>query len=349
MKKELQPIIWEDAKLQLIDQRALPAKEIYITLEDAAGVADAITKMVVRGAPAIGISAAYGVVLSYYHRQGNVELISQDFKTLEHSRPTAVNLHHALARLKKVWFDELESHGGAHGAFEAIGQRLLEEAKAIQAEDLEYNVAMAKHGIQSLKESTEKQTIKVMTHCNTGSLATGGLGTALGIIKTAAHDGFVEHVYATETRPWLQGSRLTAFELNYEGVPVQLLVEGGAAGLMASGEVDWLIVGADRITANGDVANKVGTFTLAVLAKQFGVKVMVAAPSTTVDMSLESGQQIPIEYRGSEEILKAAGYADGFDMPVYNPAFDVTPAAFIDLIVTEQGAVKPAQLASLFA
>lgn len=339
-QQELRPIQWQEKQeLRLLDQRALPASEEYLYLSTAAETAEAIQLMVVRGAPAIGITAAYGVVLSFKHRVGDSAKVEQDLLLIEQSRPTAVNLHHALAHMRSI----LKKAHEQKLTYDEIIARLLEQARHIHQQDLAFNLSMAQHGLGILKAEAGSD-LTVMTHCNTGSLATGGLGTALGIIKQGAKSGMINKIYATETRPWLQGSRLTAFELLHEGIDVCLLVEGAAASLMATGQIQWLIVGADRITRNGDVANKVGTFTLATLARQFGVKVMVAAPTTTIDMELQSGQDIPIEYRGGEELLMAAGYTDGQAVPVYNPVFDITPAALIDVIVTENGAFKPSEL-----
>lgn len=337
----LKPIEWRDSTLLLLDQRALPVHERFLPMTTAVEVAQAITDMVVRGAPAIGIAAAYAVVLSFAQHRADFVAMEPDVALLAASRPTAVNLHHALQRMTNVW-QRLKAQDLD---FIQMQLGLLHEAQAIHREDLQSNQAMAAIGTEHLRKSFEAfGALGVLTHCNTGSLATGGLGTALGIIKHAARQGLVNSIYATETRPWLQGSRLTAFELQYEGFDVQLLVEGGAASLMASGAVQWLIVGADRITANGDVANKVGTLGLAVLAQHYGVKVMVAAPLTTVDFTLQSSSDIPIEYRGGAEILAAAGYEKADAVPVYNPVFDVTPAALIDVIVTEQGACAPQKL-----
>lgn len=336
IQPELRPILWEKDTLRLLDQRRLPREEVYLTLKTAKEAAQSITDMVVRGAPAIGIAAAFGVVLSIMQHGDQADKIEQDFDCLAKSRPTAINLEHALTRMRRVW----QSKGAGL-------DEILAQAKAIQLEDLESNLVMANAGMEVLHQSAIGKPFGVLTHCNTGSLATGGLGTALGIIKQSATSGLIDQIFATETRPWLQGSRLTAFELKYEGLDFQLLVEGAAASLFASGKVRWLIVGADRITANGDVANKVGTLGLAVLARHYGVKVMVAAPMTTIDFSLEAGDRIPIETRGGAEILAAAGYPKGAEVDVFNPVFDVTPAALIDIIVTDQGAVKPSRLGSL--
>lgn len=340
VKKSLQPIEWDDGVLRLLDQRKLPAMEVYIELTTAAATADAIKTMVVRGAPAIGITAAYGVALAFAHRQGDYGQVQDDIQQLWASRPTAVNLHHALKRMQKV----LEQAFHEQLPYDIVLGKIIVEAQSIQQEDLEANYAMAEYGMEVLRASCEQRPVNVLTHCNTGSLATGGLGTALGIIKQGTKQGVIKEIYASETRPWLQGSRLTVFELVYEGIAVKLLVEGAVASLFASGAVDWFIAGADRITANGDVANKVGTLSHALLAKHFGVKVMIAAPMTTVDHAMPSGAHIPIESRPGDEILAAAGYAPETDIEVYNPVFDVTPASLIDVIVTERGAHKPGQL-----
>jgi len=339
---ELVPIVYKKGNLKLLDQRYLPSRILYINATTAADVVHAIKTMVVRGAPAIGICAAYGVVLSFLDRKGDIRAVMTDVALLAASRPTAVNLHHALDKLSQC----LQSFNTQSLSSEEKAGLLFEAALAIHQQDLAFNQNIARHGqaVLSKHQFDKLKPVRVLTHCNTGSLATGGLGTALGIIKQGARAGLIGSIFATETRPWLQGSRLTAFELQHESLNVQLLVEGAAASLMASEQVDWLIVGADRIAANGDTANKVGTLTLALLAHFYGVKVMVAAPTTTVDMTLVKGSDIPIEYRSGAEILAAAGYENTSAVPVYNPVFDVTPAQYIDFIVTELGAVRPNDL-----
>ncbi len=325
-------IVWQGRRLYLLDQRRLPHREEYLQLVDAGAVAAAIRDMVVRGAPAIGITAAYGVVLGARARYGESPadwrmLIESDLARLADSRPTAANLVWALDRMRAL-FGEC---GG-----EDPEQRLLDEARAIHREDIEANRRMGELGADLIDSSAA-----VITHCNAGALATGGYGTALGVIRTAFAAGKIEQVYADETRPWLQGSRLTAWELLRSGIPVTLLADGAAASLMAKGGIDWVIVGSDRIAANGDVANKIGTYGLATAARHHGVKVMVVAPASTVDMSLDSGAGIPIEIRGDSELLSCGGVPVGAPgAAVWNPVFDVTPASMVDVIITERGVVQ---------
>ncbi|MFN2309100.1 MAG: S-methyl-5-thioribose-1-phosphate isomerase [Gammaproteobacteria bacterium] len=331
---------WRDDILHLLDQRALPGREAYLAFSDAAAVAEAIRAMVVRGAPAIGITAAYAVVLAArqaYASAGQdwVAAIEPDMRRLAESRPTAVNLFWALARLR-ARFAELS--GDPVPA-------LLDEASALHAEDIQANRRMGEAGAALLGEVQG-----VLTHCNTGSLATGGYGTALGVIRSAWAGRRIRAVYADETRPWLQGSRLTAWELVRDGIPVTLLADGAAAQLMREGRVQWVIVGADRIAANGDVANKIGTYSLAVSARYHGVRFMVVAPTSTLDMSLAGGEEIPIENRPADEVLSLAGQpvaAAGAE--AWNPAFDITPAALIDAIVTERGTVECPDAAGMAA
>jgi methylthioribose-1-phosphate isomerase len=323
-------VFWDKEKLHLIDQRILPAEETYLTYDHAEAVAAAIKEMVVRGAPAIGVTAAFGVVLAAREAYGRdagawKQLIKTDMQTLAASRPTAVNLFWALERMQRC-IDGIE--GDPVPA-------LLAEAQRIQDEDIAANVAMGELGASLIDEPGA-----VITHCNTGSLATGGYGTALGVIRSAYAQGKISQVYADETRPWLQGSRLTAWELVQDKIPVKLLVDGAAAHLMKQGEVKWAIVGSDRITADGSAANKIGTYSLAVNAKYHGVKFMVVAPTSTVDMSITDGRQIPIEERDPEELLSVQGIriaAEGAG--AWNPVFDVTPPELIDAIVTEKGIV----------
>jgi methylthioribose-1-phosphate isomerase len=326
-------IVWSDERLFLLDQRYLPDRADYLELTSGPEVADAIHKMVVRGAPAIGITAAFGVVISateHYREAGSAwkSTIGGDLQSLRESRPTAVNLFWALQRMTGL-MERLPDN-------ENPTPTLLAEAQAIHQEDIAANRRMGQLGAELIETPT-----RVITHCNAGALATGGYGTALGVIRAARERGLIEHVYADETRPWLQGSRLTAWELLHDRIPVSLLADGASASLMAHGGVGWIIVGSDRIAANGDVANKIGTYTLAVAAKHHGVKVMVAAPTSTIDMSLASGQEIPIEVRESDELLCCAGHrvaAEGAG--AWNPVFDVTPAELVDAIVTEKGIVR---------
>jgi methylthioribose-1-phosphate isomerase len=323
-------VVWREDALELLDQRLLPGAVHYQRLMDAAGVAQAIRAMVVRGAPAIGIAAAYGVVLAARvrcaeNRKHWRERIAEDLAMLAAARPTAVNLCWALRRMERA----MAAVSGDPVA------RLLAEARAIHEEDIAANRRMGELGAALLGERGA-----VLTHCNAGALATGGYGTALGVIREGYAAGLIERVYADETRPWLQGARLTVWELVRDGIPVTLLADGAAAALLRQGEVRWVIVGADRIAANGDVANKIGTYHLAVAARYHGVRFMVVAPTSTVDMSIASGADIPIEQRAAEELLTLGGQpvaAAGAE--VWNPSFDVTPAELVDALVTERGVV----------
>lgn len=324
-------IVWANNRLYLLDQRVLPTEEVYLELQSASATASAIRDMVVRGAPAIGITAAFGVVLaardSYKRNSVNWKRgIKVDLEKLALSRPTAVNLFWAMERMERL-IAELDA-----GDPEPI---LLQEAIKIHQEDIASNRCMGDLGADLIESATS-----VITHCNAGALATGGYGTALGVIRSAWLAGKIEMVYADETRPWMQGSRLTAWELHKGNIPVTLITDSAASSRMRAGGIGWVIVGSDRIAANGDVANKVGTYSLAVAAKHHGVKVMVAAPTSTIDMSAPSGEAVPIEVRSSDEVLTYAGKrigATGVD--AWNPVFDVTPAALVDAIVTEKGVV----------
>ncbi|HWI99292.1 MAG TPA: S-methyl-5-thioribose-1-phosphate isomerase [Burkholderiales bacterium] len=308
MPGEVQPIRWRGDRLELLDQRLLPDKTEYLACRSAEEVARAIRDMVVRGAPAIGCAAAFGVVLS----KGS----SGSFEVLAKSRPTAVNLFWALERMKKA--KDLEA-----------------EAIAIYDEDLAANRAMGKLGAELIPEAA-----RVMTHCNTGALATAGYGTALGVIR--ASKGKNISVIANETRPYLQGARLTAWELVQEGIPCTLITDSMAGHLMSKGEVDVVIVGADRIAANGDVANKIGTYPLAVLAKRHGIPFYVAAPLSTFDPKIPDGSRIPIEERPAAEVTGYRGTRWAPEgVSVRNPAFDVTPAELITAIISEKGIASP--------
>lgn len=332
-------IRWLGHAVQLLDQRRLPAEEHWLTIEGAAGVAQAIRDMAVRGAPAIGISAAYGVALAARGADddGWQAQIRAAMDQLAESRPTAVNLFWALERMGKVLAQ-------SRSRSDAVA-RLAETAVTIHREDLAANVAMADLALEAM---APEKPCSVLTHCNTGALATGGYGTALGVVRKLHKERLLKRVYADETRPWLQGARLTAWELARDGIPVTLNADGAAAAIMARGDVKWVIVGADRITANGDVANKIGTYGLAVLARHHKVRFMVVAPSSTVDMSLESGQDIPIEERDGDEVCQIGGVRIAPEQAdAFNPVFDVTPANLVDLIVTERGVVHNPQLTGM--
>jgi len=325
-------IVWQGESLYLLDQRHLPAKALYLRLDTAQETADAIRQMVVRGAPAIGITAAYAVVLAAADacRPSPADWklrMAEALELLRLSRPTAVNLFWAMQRMGDL-ISRLPD--GEHPL-----AALLEEAQRIHQEDIDANRTMGALGAELIESPT-----RVITHCNAGALATGGFGTALGVIRAAYARGLIEQVYADETRPWMQGARLTAWELLQDQIPVTLLAEGAAASLLRRGGIGWVIVGSDRIAANGDVANKIGTYSLAVAARHHGVKVMVVAPTSTIDMSMASGEEIPIEVRDGDELLCCGGRriaADG--AAAWNPVFDVTPAGLVDAIVTEKGVV----------
>ena len=327
----VQAIEWTDKGLRLLDQRRLPAEERYLLLETSGQVAEAIRDMVVRGAPAIGITAAYGVVLAArdaYARNPQAwrSALEPALDALGKARPTAVNLDWALERMLR----RLPADPGDPLT------ALLQEARCIHEEDVAANRRMGELGAALIERGQS-----VLTHCNAGALATGGYGTALGVIRSAWQAGKLARVFADETRPWLQGARLTAWELLRDAIPVTLIVEGAAAHLMRSGKVDWVIVGADRIAANGDVANKIGTFALALAARQLDVGFMVVAPASTIDMRIPDGAGIPIELRGEEEVLRFAGKPVGAGgATAWNPAFDITPAQLIDAIVSENGVVR---------
>ena len=328
-------IAWREGALHLLDQRSLPFTQTWLAYDSAAAVAEAIRLMVVRGAPAIGIAAAYAVVLAVRARVaagGDWQAaLEEDFRLLSESRPTAVNLFWALNCMR----ERLQRLKAGDDPLRVMEQ----EAVGIHASDREANLTMAQLGMEVIRQQ-QGNSQPVMTHCNAGALATGGFGTALGVIRAAYLEGLVEHVYADETRPGLQGSRLTAWELACDGVPVSLNADSAAAHLMKTKGITWVIVGADRIAANGDVANKIGTYQLAVNAMHHGVRFMVVAPSSTIDMSLESGDEIPIEERDGGELLELAGQRIAADVPALNPVFDVTPADLIDYLITEKGVVE---------
>ena len=326
-------VVWRDDTLYLLDQRRLPGVEAFIVCPDAATTAEAIAAMVVRGARAIGIAAAYGVLLAararYRASPGDWRTgFAADLQTLGAARPTAVNLAWAIERLRA------EADGVAEG--DDPGPVLLAAAKAIHAADRADNRRMGAFGAALIEGPTQ-----VITHCNTGGLATGGWGTALGVIRSAYEQKRITHVYADETRPWLQGARLTAWELARDGIPASLMADGAAAARMAQGDIGWVIVGSDRIAANGDVANKIGTYMLAVAARHHGVRFMVAAPTSTIDPQTPDGASIPIEQRPAEEVLACGGQRiAAAGVGAWNPVFDVTPAELVDAIVTERGVIE---------
>jgi len=320
----------------MIDQRKLPGQEVYVRCRTYIQVAQAIEKMVVRGAPAIGIAAAYGLVLGTMAINAETgRSLDRDFekvyKRLERTRPTARNLFWALERMRAA-YERTRAAG-----LKALRTALLEEAKAIEREDAETNRAIGHHGQALLHDGWT-----VLTHCNAGALATAEYGTALGIVRAAVAEGKRIRVFAGETRPFLQGARLTVWELDRDGIPVVLITDSMAGWFMRRGEINAVLVGADRIARNGDTANKIGTYSLAVLAKENGIPFYVAAPMSTVDLSLADGASIPIEERNPDEVREVGGRLITVPyVEIRNPAFDVTPAAYITAIVTERGVRLP--------
>ena len=326
---------WTDGGVRFIDQTKLPTEETYVTCKSYDEVAGAIRTMVVRGAPAIGVAAAMGIALGIRDSQAaNQAALNCDFDhicdVLAATRPTAVNLFWAIRRMRTK-FEEVSSQ-----PIVQIKQQLITEAQRMLVEDIAANEAMGKHGAVLLPASGG-----ILTHCNAGALATCGYGTALGVIRAAVESGKKLHVFADETRPFLQGSRLTAWELMKDGIPTTLIADNMAGAMMRLGKIDAVIVGADRIAANGDVANKIGTYSVAVLAKEHGIPFYVAAPISTVDLNTPDGNKIPIEQRASTEVTHLAGKQIApDDVLVENPAFDVTPSKYVTAIITERGVAR---------
>ncbi|MGE5579736.1 MAG: S-methyl-5-thioribose-1-phosphate isomerase [Bacillota bacterium] len=339
----VQAVKWQDERLVLLDQRYLPERVDYVESGDFREIARAITDMVVRGAPAIGIAGAYGVAAAAREASEGAmasgqglafvpQFLHEAAAVLTSARPTAVNLKWAVDRVMAKTLEALSAAGGA--SFVDVAET---EARAIEEEDIAMNRRMGEHGAALFKEGT-----RVLTHCNAGALATGGYGTALGVIRSAYAQGKVSMVYADETRPYLQGARLTAWELLQDGIPVTVLVDSAAGYLISTGGVDCIIVGADRIAKNGDVANKIGTYTLACLASIHRIPFYVAAPSSTFDLSIPDKSGIPVEMRPESEVLsfKGAGVAPT-GAKAFNPAFDLTPSGLISAIITERGVIFP--------
>ena len=341
---KVETLRWNNNRLEMIDQRVLPAAFEYISYDSAASVAEGIRSMVVRGAPAIGVAAAYGVALEALRLQDESVLefhngMEAGFVVLEKSRPTAVNLFWALQRMRAAW---IVVRGKKNAE---VAQRLLEEAHEIMAEDIRINKTMGAFGAELLPDRA-----RVLTHCNAGALATAGWGTALGVIRSAVEAGKKISVIADETRPFLQGARLTAWEMVQENIPVTLITDNMAGFMMASGEVDAVVVGTDRVAANGDVVNKIGTYMVAVLAHAHGIPFYVACPLSTIDMNIASGAEIPIEERSPDEVKGFRDYhwaAEG--VSIRNPAFDVTPAELVTALITEKGVIKQPDYSKLRA
>src|SRR5690348_3528790 len=331
----IQTLEWTDHGVRFIDQTKLPTEEVYVTCTTHQQVADVIRTMVVRGAPAIGVAAAMGIALGIKNSKAeNIDKLRQEFDSssemIGKTRPTAVNLFWAIDRMRRK-FDLLSGK-----PIPQIKQSLIEEAQRMHAEDIAANQAMGRHGAALMPARGG-----VLTHCNAGALATCGYGTALGVIRSAVEFGAKINVYADETRPFLQGSRLTAWELMKDGIPTTVISDNMAGAMMSYGKIGAIVVGADRIAANGDVANKIGTYTVAVLAKEHGIPFYVAAPISTVDLATPDGSGIPIENRNVKEVSHIAGkqmVPDGVE--IENPAFDVTPAKYVTAIITERGIAR---------
>jgi len=332
----IQTLEWTQSGVVFIDQTKLPTEEVYVTCTTHQQVADAIRNMIVRGAPAIGVAAAMGIAIGVQKsKANNIGDLQKEFagicENMGQTRPTAVNLFWAIRRMTEK-FESLRSK-----TIPQIQQALIEESQRMHAEDIAINRAMGRHGSALMPASGG-----VLTHCNAGALATAGYGTALGVIRAAIEDGKNIHVYADETRPFLQGSRLTAWELMKDGIPTTVISDNMSGAMMRQGKIGAVIVGADRIAANGDVANKIGTYTVAVLAKEHNIPFYVAAPISTIDLATPDGSKIPIEQRSPAEVTHIAGKAIAPEgVGVENPAFDVTPAKYVTAIVTERGIARP--------
>lgn len=342
---KVRPINWQENELLLLDQRLLPQKQEWLCLSTAPAVAQAIKDLVVRGAPAIGITAAWGFVLSLLqHREvedsEQRKRIAEDLRLLADARPTAVNLVWALGEVGRA----LQPGRDINTSIETA----IAIATDLQAGDVSANYRMGELGAGYIQPNSV-----VLTHCNAGSLATGGYGTALGVIRKAWSEGLISEVYACETRPWLQGARLTVWELQQDGIPATLITDSAAAWLLAEKSVDWVITGADRVALNGDVANKIGTRSLAALCQLHSTKMMVVAPLSTIDIDAASGQDIPIETRAAAELTHFGDCVINDSIAsVWNPVFDITPASWVDVLVTEKAAIElpnADSVAALFA
>ncbi len=343
-QSSIQTLEWTDRGVRFLDQTKLPTEETYVNCTTYQEVADVIRNMVVRGAPAIGVAAGLGIALGVKNSKAeNVGELKKDFDqicdAIGKTRPTAVNLFWAIRRMQQK-FESLRIR-----PVPQIKQAIIEEGKRMHAEDIAINQAMGRHGATLMPASGA-----VLTHCNAGALATAGYGTALGVIRAAVEQGKKIHVYADETRPFLQGSRLTAWELIKDGIPTTVISDNMSGAIMRQGKIGAVIVGADRIAANGDVANKIGTYTVAVLAKEHNIPFYVAAPISTVDLETPDGSKIPIEQRNPAEVTHIAGKAiTPNGVQIENPAFDVTPAKLVTAIVTERGVAKAPYQQSLAA
>jgi methylthioribose-1-phosphate isomerase len=334
----LPTIDWEDGDVVMIDQRKLPGREVYVRCRTAKEVAKAIRTMVIRGAPAIGVAAAMGVALAVRRSTatGTTQLATEFYRAcdlLAATRPTAVNLFWAIERMKRVFATAMR----AGQSTDELKATVDAESARVHDEDVANCRALGKHGAEVVPADA-----RVLTHCNAGALATGGYGTALGVIRGAVEAGKRVTVFADETRPFLQGARLTAWELVRDGIETTVITDGMSGSLMRAGRVDLVVVGADRIAANGDVANKIGTYTVAVLARAHGVPFYVAAPVSTIDLSTPDGEGIPVEERDAKELTHMGSTQLAPEgAKVWNPAFDVTPAAYVAGIITEHGICRP--------
>jgi len=343
----IKTVEWTSDGVRMLDQRLLPDKEVYLTLRSFEEVADAIRNMVVRGAPAIGISAAMGIALGASQSVGtSVADLQDDFEyicdLMAQTRPTAVNLFWAIDRMRSA----LNRHKATTEDVQELKDKLIHEAQLIFQEDIDANRALGRYGAELIKDGAT-----VLTHCNAGALATGGdYGTALGVIRGARDAGKRIAVIADETRPYLQGLRLTAWELAKDNIPVTVITDNMAGHIMKQGKIDAVVVGADRIAANGDAANKIGTYMVAVLAKEHNIPFYVAAPVSTLDLSIATGDQIPIEERDAREITHIRDQQLAPEgVPVHNPAFDVTPHELITAIITDRGVARAPYKKSLHA
>jgi methylthioribose-1-phosphate isomerase len=338
---QVYPVIWHEDRVLLIDQNRLPTEYVIVEISRCDDMARAIKTMIVRGAPAIGVAAAYGMYLGAREiktedRDAFLTQLEDIAQVLRQTRPTAVNLFWAIARMMKAAYETI-------GSVEQLKASLLQTAQAIQVEDLQTCQAIGDRGLEVMPTTPDQ--LCILTHCNAGALATAGYGTALGVVRSAWREGRLARVYADETRPRLQGARLTSWECVQEGIPVTVITDSMAAHCMKQGLIDVVIVGADRIAANGDTANKIGTYSLAIVAKAHEVPFFVAAPLSTIDFELPSGTKIPIEERHPSEIYQIGETVicpPGVEF--YNPSFDITPAELITGIITEQGVVAPSEL-----
>jgi methylthioribose-1-phosphate isomerase len=339
---QVYPVIWHNDSVSLIDQTRLPNEYTFVEIHRSEDMARAIKTMIVRGAPAIGVAAAYGIYLGAReiettNRDEFLTHLEKVAELLRSTRPTAVNLFWAISRMMRTAYESI-------GTVEELKQTLLQTAQIINAEDLQTCQAIGDHGLTALPATPDKLTL--LTHCNAGALATAGYGTALGVVRSAWREGRLERVFADETRPRLQGAKLTTWECVQEGIPVTLITDNMAAHSMKQGLIHAVVVGADRIAANGDTANKIGTYSLAIVAKAHQIPFFVAAPLSTIDFELSDGSKIPIEERNPEEIYQIGEtILTPTGVEFYNPAFDVTPAELITAIITENGVFAPSELA----